>query len=149
MNPMIAPLILALVGGGLAGCSNLQAINDSAPYELEPDYHRIISQNLELGRRSKAMKTFTPCNAPDADSAECSIFVDPEKLNRIEISGIRRVKHDTKGWAWLTCLRAHPERRPPVDFTIEYAIFIANKHIVDTRMSVGIDNCTKQVYEPL
>src|ERR1700692_3475605 len=94
----IALLAFAIVTGGLPGCAYVLAAEDLAPIEREPDYRRIISQNLELGKRSKAMKNLTLCSSPDSDSTGCSIFANPERLGEIQISGIRQVRHITKGW---------------------------------------------------
>lgn len=146
MDRKIALLALALVGGGLTGCANPPVRDDSILSDPIPDYHRIISQNIELVRRSKTMNQGKACgDASNADSTECSIFIDPQRFELVGISSVRRVLHNTLGWTWLSCLRTRRDSQPP----IYYAIFIANNRIVDSRMSVAIDKCELQPYGPL
>jgi len=67
------------------------------------------------------------------------IMSDTEARGRLlEISQPRRV--DTfKGATWLVCVRSlnYPSRQP----RNHYAVFIQRDRIIDSRLSVGIDQC--------
>ena len=115
--------ILALgicLAGCAAGHSIVQNLPDSpAAQDLsEPNYRQIV-----------------------ADSMATLFPKDPVELGVLEISGVRPVSH-LRGPAWLTCLRIHAE-----DAAQEYAVFILNNAIVDSRVGVSIDRCKQQTYQ--
>jgi hypothetical protein len=70
-----------------------------------------------------------------------SLFPKAE-LNDLEISGVRLVDH-FKGQVWRTCLKLDARINPQ-----HYAIFIQDGKIVDSRASIIIDQCGKEMYEP-
>lgn len=63
----------------------------------------------------------------------------------LEISAPRRVDA-TKGAAWLVCVKylRVPSRLPRAYYTV----FIQADKIVESRLSVGVDQCETQVYSP-
>lgn len=65
-----------------------------------------------------------------------------ESLGDLEISGARPVDH-LKGPAWLTCLKVDAHGKPQ-----HYALFIQGDKIIDSRVSVVIDRCYKETFEP-
>jgi len=60
----------------------------------------------------------------------------------LEISGVRMVDH-LKGAAWLTCLKLDAHGKPQ-----NFSLFIQGDKIVDSRMSVVIDQCHKEMFQP-
>jgi hypothetical protein len=64
------------------------------------------------------------------------------ELGDLEISGVRLVDH-LKGQAWRTCLKLDARVNPQ-----QYAIFIQDGKIIDSRASIIIDQCGKEAYEP-
>jgi hypothetical protein len=70
-----------------------------------------------------------------------AIFPNIEKLGDLEISSVRPVDH-LKGPAWLTCLKLDAHGKPQ-----EYALFIQDNKIIDSRAGVVIDQCYKQTFE--
>jgi hypothetical protein len=116
------------------------------PSEPAPDYRAIVKRSLQQKKgRSEQLS-----GAPDASSRQDRMipgtggaFANASSFRKVEISGLRHVLHDT-GWAWLTCIRVHPQSG---DRT--YAIFIAGGQIVDARGGVISDQCERQTYQPL
>jgi hypothetical protein len=72
-----------------------------------------------------------------------AIVGDPAKAGTFEISGSRRVS-SLKGASWLVCLRVQKLTLLPR----YYAVFLQREHIVDSRLSVLIDQCEIQNYTP-
>lgn len=70
-----------------------------------------------------------------------AIIGDPVKAGALEISGARRTD-SLKGAAWLVCLRTQMLPLLPR----YYAVFFQSGRIVDTRLSVLIDQCELQSY---
>ena len=107
----------------LGGCSASEIVQNwsSAPVAdlSEPNYRRIVADNI---------RTLFPNNAV---------------LGEAEISGVRVVDH-LKGKAWRTCLKLDARANPPQ----QYAIFIQDGKIIDSRASIIIDQCGKEAYEP-
>src|SRR5262245_29714099 len=63
-------------------------------------------------------------------------------VGSLRISGVRRVD-SLKGAAWLVCVQAESAPLPRY-----YAVFIQREQIVDSRLSVLIDQCELQAFEP-
>jgi hypothetical protein len=63
----------------------------------------------------------------------------------LEISNPRRVDV-VKGATWMVCVRSlsYPARQPRA----YYSVFIQREKIVDSRMSVGTDQCESEPYAP-
>jgi len=63
----------------------------------------------------------------------------------LEISNPHRVDI-AKGATWMVCVRSlsYPTRQPRA----YYSVFIQREKIVDSRMSVGIDQCQSESYTP-
>src|SRR5262244_1610547 len=101
----------------LGGCSAAGVVQNWAPPaspELSPpDYRRVVAENI-----SKILPGSTP-------------------LNDVEISGMRLVDH-LRGPAWITCLKLDAHGKPQ-----NFSVFIQGDQIVDSRMSVVIDQCHK------
>ena len=72
-----------------------------------------------------------------------AIVGDPAKAGTFEISGSRRMS-SLKGASWLVCLRVQNFPLLPR----YYAVFMQREHIVDSRLSVLIDQCEIQSYTP-
>jgi hypothetical protein len=67
----------------------------------------------------------------------------PSLAGTLEISGARRVI-SIKGASWLVCLKAQHVPLPPRFF----AVFFQRGQIAYSRVSVGIDQCELDSYEP-
>ena len=63
----------------------------------------------------------------------------------LEISNPRRVD-GVKGAMWMVCVRSlsFPARQPRT----YYSVFIQREKIIDSRISVGIDQCQSEPYTP-
>ena len=69
------------------------------------------------------------------------IVGDPAKAGTLEISGARRID-SLKGATWVVCIKAQRFALPPQ----YYAVFFQGGRIVDSRLSVLIDQCELQSY---
>src|SRR4051794_40156908 len=72
-----------------------------------------------------------------------AIVGDPAKAGTFEISGARRVD-SLKGASWVVCIKTQnfpllPQYR---------AVFLQRERVVDSRLSVLIDQCELQTYAP-
>ena len=65
----------------------------------------------------------------------------PSGAGTFEISGLRRVD-SLKGASWLVCLRTESVPQLPR----YYAVFLQKERVVDSRLSVLIDQCEQQTY---
>jgi hypothetical protein len=72
-----------------------------------------------------------------------AIVGDPAKAGMLEISGSRRVD-SLKGASWVICLKIQNFPLLPH----YYAIFMQRERIVDSRLSVLVDQCELQTYSP-
>jgi hypothetical protein len=70
-----------------------------------------------------------------------SIVGNPASAGTFEISGLRRVD-SLKGYSWLVCLRTQSLPQLPR----HYAVFLQKDRVVDSRLSVLIDQCELQTY---
>ena len=106
----------------LGGCSASEVVQNWAPADTPelspPDYRRVVAENIN------------------------QIFPSSTPLNDVEISGVRLVGH-LKGPAWLTCLKLDAHGKPQ-----NFSLFIQGDKIVDSRMSVVIDQCHKETFQP-
>jgi hypothetical protein len=68
---------------------------------------------------------------------------DPSKAGLVQISNVRRVEFSFKGASWLACLKLSTGALPRY-----YAVFIQNNKIVDSRLSVLLDQCELQSFGP-
>ena len=71
------------------------------------------------------------------------ILGDPGSAGSLEISNLRRA-NSLKGAAWLVCLKARKFLLLPR----YYAVFFQREQIVDSRLSVLIDQCELQTFVP-
>ena len=72
-----------------------------------------------------------------------AIVGDPAKAGTFAISGVKRVD-SLKGTSWQVCLRTQNFPLLPR----YHAVFIQQSHVVDSRLSVLIDQCELQSYSP-
>jgi len=72
-----------------------------------------------------------------------SIIGDPTQSGTLEISRPQRV-NSLKGASWLSCIKVQKFPLLPR----YYAVFIQSGRIVDSRLSVLIDQCELQSFEP-
>ena len=72
-----------------------------------------------------------------------SVIGDPAKAGTFEISAPRRV-NSLKGASWVTCVKTQNFPLLPR----YYAVFLQRDRIVDSRLSVLIDQCELQSYSP-
>src|SRR5438093_1467304 len=68
---------------------------------------------------------------------------DPSKAGVVQISNVRRVEISFKGASWLACIKLSP-----AGFPRYYAVFIQNSKIIDSRLSVLLDQCELQSFGP-
>ena len=71
-----------------------------------------------------------------------AIFGDASRAQGMKISGVRRVD-SLKGPAWLVCVRTMSDGR-----ALDYAVFIQDEKIVDSRLAVRGDHCEAEALEP-
>jgi hypothetical protein len=112
-------MLLALT---LGGCSISGLLPDWTSPEIagpEPAYRFIIANGL------------------------ASIVGNPSSAGTFEISGLRHVD-SLKGSSWLVCLRTQSLPQLPR----YYAVFLQKERVVDSRLSVLIDQCELQTYLP-
>jgi hypothetical protein len=105
----------------LGACSISEFIPNLAPEDVagaEPPYRFVIANRLK------------------------DVVGDPANAGALQISGARRVG-SIKGPSWLVCIKA--QRHPLPRF---YAVFFQRDRIVDSRLSVVIDQCELQSYTP-
>ena len=133
----------------LSGCSAGEVLQNStsspamppAPDLSQPNYRRLVADNIK------------------------TIFVSSASLDDLEISEVRRIDH-VKGPAWITCLKFYLQINPDPTATGEpgatsslpgttnrggpqyYAIFIQDNKVIDSRLSVVIDQCHSQTFQP-
>jgi hypothetical protein len=72
-----------------------------------------------------------------------AIVGDPAKAGTFQISGARRVD-SLKGASWVVCIKTQNFPLLPR----YYAVFLQREHVVDSRLSVLIDQCELQSYSP-
>jgi hypothetical protein len=118
-----ALLLLALILGGCAMSGSIPDwVSDDAAGPEPTNYRFMVANGLStiLGARDTGVRL-------------------------LEISNPRRVDV-AKGATWLVCVRSlsYPARQPRA----YYSVFIQREKIVDTRMSVGIDQCQSEPYTP-
>src|SRR3954451_10209820 len=119
----VALLLLALL---LGGCSMSGAIpdwiSDDAAGPEPTNYRFIVANGLSaiLGSKDTGVRL-------------------------LEISNPRRVD-GAKGATWMVCVKSlsYPARQPRA----YYAVFIQQQKIVDSRISVGTDQCQSESYTP-
>ena len=119
-----AALLLTLVLGGCAMSGLIpDRISDEAAGPEPVNYRFVIANGLK------------------------SILGDTglQQSGLLEITSPHRVD-GIKGATWMVCLRtlSYPSRTP----RSYYAVFIQNGKIVDSRASVGIDQCERRDYAP-
>ena len=71
------------------------------------------------------------------------IVGSPSGAGTFEISGLRRVD-SLKGPSWLACIKVQNFPQLPH----HYAVFLQKDRVVDSRLSVLIDQCELQTYLP-
>jgi hypothetical protein len=153
---LAGPAYLLALAVTLAGCSASEVLQNwtpapaaaTAPDLSQPNYRRVVADNI---------KTIFPNSASLGDS---------------EISAARLVDH-VKGPAWITCLKFYARVIPVEDKSAPnstttgdpavaqsapsstmsgspqyYAIFIQGDKIIDSRLSVAIDQCRKETFQP-
>ena len=118
-----ALLLLALMLGGCSMSGSIPDwVSDDAAGTEPTNYRFIVANGLStiLGARDTGVRL-------------------------LEISNPRRVDV-AKGATWMVCLRSlsYPTRQPRA----YYSVFIQREKIVDSRISVGIDQCQSEPYTP-
>ena len=115
-------LVLTLMAAPLGGCSISGLLPDWTSTDVagpEPAYRFVIANDLK------------------------TIVGDPAKAGTFAISGARRVD-SLKGTSWLVCIRTQNFPLLPR----YHAVFMQREHVVDSRLSVLIDQCELQSYSP-
>jgi hypothetical protein len=111
-------LLLLLLGG----CSVSEFLPRLTPQDIagpEPQYRFLIAGRIK------------------------SIVGDPAGLE-MQISTVRRVD-SLKGASWLACIKAQPFALALPHY---YAVYIQQERIVESRLSVLLDQCEIQTYTP-
>ena len=119
---MLARALTMLLALALGACSISGLLPDWTSADVagpEPAYRFIIANALQ------------------------PIVGDPAKAGTFEISGARRID-SLKGAAWLVCIKTQAFPLLPR----YHAVFFQGGRIVDTRISVLIDQCELQPYAP-
>jgi len=112
-----------VVALALGGCSVSEFLPTLTPDEIagpEPHYRFLIAGALK------------------------GILGDPAQAGPLQISGVRRVD-GFKGPSWLVCLKVQPSQ---VALPRYYAVFLQREQVVDSRLSVLVDQCELQAYTP-
>lgn len=111
-------ILLVLI---LGACSISEFLPNLTPEDVagaEPPYRFIIANRLK------------------------DVVGNPADAGELQISAPRRV-NSIKGASWLVCIKT--QRHPLPRF---YAVFFQRDRIVDSRLSVVIDQCELQSYTP-
>jgi hypothetical protein len=116
---LVRALSMLLLFAALGGCSISGLLPDSSadPAGPEPAYRFIIANRIK------------------------EIVGEPSRAGVLEISGVRRVE-SFKGASWVACIKAQHILLPPR----YYAVFIQREQMVDSRLSVVIDQCELQAF---
>src|SRR5215470_10262268 len=113
-------LALAVTLGGCSASEMVQNLPPATALDLQqPNYRRVVADNVR------------------------AVIPNVGSGGDLEISGVRLVAH-LKGPAWLTCLKVDAHGKPQ-----NYALFIQNDKIIDSRIGIVLDQCYKQTYTPL
>ena len=137
--------LMVFAGFGVASCGSSIQTADFSPSESRPDYKTVVARQLEFDEKNSALTKLGKDNNRKRQGTEMEpVFANPDKLDGIEISDARPVRHPKKGWTWQTCLRVYQQGWP-----VDYTVFIIDQFIVDARTSVAIDECAEQRFEPL
>jgi hypothetical protein len=112
--------VLAVMLGGCSASEIVQNYWGGAPVSdlSQPNHRGIVAENMK------------------------NMFPKGASLGDLEISGLRPVDH-LKGAAWLTCLKVDARGTPH-----NYAIFIKDGKVIESRSGVLIDQCHKETYTP-
>ncbi len=111
------PLLMALI---LGACSVSGLLPDWTSADVagpEPAYRFIIANRLK------------------------DVVGDPASAGTLAISSVRRID-SLQGASWVTCIRQQKFPLPPR----YYAVFIQRQQLVDSRLSVLIDQCELQSF---
>jgi hypothetical protein len=112
-------LVLAVTLGGCSASEMVQNLPPATTLDLpQPNYRRVVADNVR------------------------AVIPNVGSGGDLEISGVRLVDH-LKGPAWLTCLKVDAHGKPQ-----NYALFIQDDKIIDSRIGIVIDQCYKQTFEP-
>ena len=119
-----ALLLLALMLGGCSMSGSIPDwISDDAAGPEPTNYRFIVANGLSaiLGAKDRGVRL-------------------------LEISNPRRVDV-AKGATWMVCVRSlsYPARQPRT----YYSVFIQREKIIDSRISVGTDQCQSEPYTPV
>ncbi len=113
-------VLVPLLAAMLGGCAMLDFLPDWSADRVagpEPAYHFIVASRIN------------------------QIVGREGIVGTLQISGVRRVD-SLKGAAWLVCVQTENSPLPRY-----YAVFIQREQIVDSRLSVLIDQCELQSFE--
>lgn len=110
-------LLLTLLLSGCARWDVEPSAQSRALAELEPPYRKLVSGGL------------------------VQIVGKTASAQGMQISRLRRVD-SIRGPAWLVCLRTRADAA-----VRDYAVFIQEERIVDSRLAVRADRCDEQAFE--
>jgi hypothetical protein len=116
----LSSMLLLLLLPGLGGCSMSEFLPRLTPEDMagpEPQYRYLIAGRIK------------------------SIVGDPAG-SLMQISTVRRVD-SLKGSSWLVCMKVQPFQLALPRY---YAVFIQQQRIVESRLSVLLDQCEMQSY---
>ena len=130
----------------LGACSISGLLPDWTSPEVagpEPAYRFVVANNRALIMGTPSSPG-TPSSVGTSSSAGTPSSAGPlSSAGPFEISGLRRVD-SLKGASWLVCLRTESVPQLPR----YYAVFLQKERVVDSRLSVLIDQCEQQTYSP-
>ncbi|MEA2982825.1 MAG: hypothetical protein QOF09_4648 [Alphaproteobacteria bacterium] len=119
---MLVRALTTILGLALGGCTVSGLLPDWTSPDVagpEPAYRFVIANGL------------------------AAIVGDPAKAGTFQISGARRVD-SLKGASWVVCIKIQNFPLLPR----YYAVFLQSERVVDSRLSVLIDQCELQSYSP-
>ena len=122
LGQLAVRVYLVALAVALGGCSASEVVQNLPPATAidlpQPNYRRVVADNVR------------------------AVIPNVGSGGDLEISGVRLVDH-LKGPAWLTCLKVDAHGKPQ-----NFALFIQDDKIIDSRIGIVIDQCYKQTFEP-
>jgi len=133
-----ALLLLASILGGcsMSGIPDWTSEDAAGP---EPTNYRFIIANALVSGASgfNTVSGVSGVSALVGRTNIASLVLEISNPHRVDVA---------KGATWMVCVRtlSYPARQP----RSYYAVFIRHEKIIDSRISVGVDQCERETYTP-
>ena len=124
-----ALLLLALTLGGCSMSVIPDWISEDAAGPEPTNYRFVVANGLVTG--------VSGVSAIIGRSDAASLVLEISTPRRVDVA---------KGATWMVCVRtlSYPARQP----RSYHSVFIRHERIIDSRISVGVDQCERETYTP-